>query len=290
MSVRLIVLGLRRSGTTIFWDTLRQDRRSRCFSEPFNPLLAELPHTGLSAHAEFEEVLARDPEAFRRSFAPIGPTGELEDGLDERQRAYLQGLGETAENVLVKTTRCHFKIPALQQCLPDAVLVHLHRSPAAFATSHLLPSGTGLRGGLKRRLRERSFFTRQGDYDGWHLEAVVGRSPASPFGLRLREAGLDPEAIFRAPAVARLLALWKISHERAEKEGREQFGERFVSQGFEAFCRNPRAALDKLYGVLGWSVPEIDLARVHPAKPPHEPDSPEWERCARMAGVDLSLG
>ncbi len=30
MAIKLIIVGLRRSGTTIFWESLRQDGRLRC--------------------------------------------------------------------------------------------------------------------------------------------------------------------------------------------------------------------------------------------------------------------
>jgi len=61
MSVKLIIQGLRRSGTTIFWQTFRQDPRLICYDEPVNQYLYTLPERGVLMHPEeFAQLVERE--------------------------------------------------------------------------------------------------------------------------------------------------------------------------------------------------------------------------------------
>ena len=87
MSVTVIV-GLRRSGTTIFWEWFRQDPRFTCFDEPFSEQLLKLP----SQHAkgvftEYQQVLTRSPEEFWRAYAPVHRAEELDSFLRPANRS-----------------------------------------------------------------------------------------------------------------------------------------------------------------------------------------------------------
>jgi hypothetical protein len=227
--LKLIIAGLRRSGTTIFWETFRQDSRLLCYDEPFNPNLHVLPaRTGLKAPEEFLHLVERDAREFWERFAPIHFSQELRQGFSDREREYLDFLAATGEQVAIDVTRCQFKIRELAQAAPRAVLVHLHRSPESLASSHLLPSSKGRRGKLKKLLARRGFWTRTDGYNGWSFESIIGSSPRGLFGLRAAEQGLDPEQLYGLPAVGRLLAYWKVSHARAEQDGARCFGQRFV--------------------------------------------------------------
>jgi hypothetical protein len=182
MALKLIIVGLRRSGTTIFWRTFRQDRRLLCYDEPFNPNLWVLPErSGLKAPEEFRALLENDPRAFWEAFTPIHFTQELKEGLSDRQRAWLRFVGESGQRVVVDTTRCAFKIRALAEEAPGAVLVHLYRPPESLASSHLLPSSEGNRGRIKRWAARRGFWTRRERYNGWSFESIIGRSATSLF-------------------------------------------------------------------------------------------------------------
>jgi len=286
MAIRLIIQGIRRSGTTIFWQTFRQDPSLLCFDEPFNGLLHRLPEKGTLKHPEeFIELLRRDPRAFWESFATIHLTEELRPGLSDHQAAWLRRLGDSAENVVLDTTRCHFKLDDLRALAPDAVLVHLWRPPASHATSHLLPSGAGRRGSLRKTIHRVGFWTRRSGYNGWSLEAIIGTSPLSLFARRLEEVGLDPEEIYRLPAVARLMAYWRVSYERVEADGPRLFGERFVSQCFDDFCADPRNSIVEIYRRMGLDCPELDYSRVHPPNGPHDAGNAEWSRYTELLGI-----
>lgn len=286
MAIKLIIAGLRRSGTTIFWECFRQDPRLLCYDEPFNELLHVLPaRTGLKAPQEFLRLVEKEPLAFWERFAPIHFSDELREGLSDRQADYLRFLAGSGERVAIDVTRCQFKLRALHDLAPQAVLVHLHRSPESLATSHLLPSSQGWRGKARQLLNRRRFWSRGGRYDYWSFESIVGRSPRSLFGRRLEEIGLDPAEVYRLPAVGRLLAFWRVNYERAERDGARHFGERFVSQRFDDFCRRPRPALERIYDLLGMDAPDLDLSRVHAPHGPYRAGSEEWTRYGRLLGL-----
>lgn len=277
MAIKLIIAGLRRSGTTIFWETFRQDERLLCYDEPFNRYLRVLPAaTGLKAPEEFIRLVERDAELFWDRFSPIPYGEELAEGLTDAQRAYLGYLAESGEHVSVDTTRCAFKIAALHEAAPDAVVVHLHRPAASHATSHMLPSAPGWRGKLRRLSRRRGFWTRSGNYNGWGLETIIEGA---------HDSGVLPEEVYRLPAVAKLLAFWKVNYEKAEADGRRCFGERFISQSFDRFCADPEGALARVYELLDMPMPELDFARIHAPHGPHDPSSPMWKRYSELLRV-----
>jgi len=163
--------------------------------------------------------------------------------------------------------------------------VHLYRPPESFASSHLLPTSRGRKGALRKLLHRRGFWTRTGGYNGWSLESIIGNSTRSLFAARLGEIGLDPELIYALPAVARLMAFWRLAFERAEREGRHLFGERFISQSFDTFCLDPRESVERVYHALEMAPPELDYRRIHPAHGPYQPDSPRWARFRACLGL-----
>ena len=286
--MRILVLGLRRSGTTIFWQTLRQDRRLFCLNEPFNPYLREVPvEIPNRSRTEFIRVFRKDPQLFWRVFAPIGRIEELQEDLNDRQVAYFRYLLSQSEHVALDETRCHFKVPALRELAPDAVLVHLHRSPAAMASSHLIPSGSGgnRAGWLTKAYGQAGFWTRTDRFNNWGIEELVAQSPESLFGQRLREIGLDPDEVYGLPAVGKLMAYWRVNYERIEHDGARCFGDRFISVRFEDFCARPLEILKGIYEVAGDAPPALESARVHPPHPAHDPASSRWRELYALLGL-----
>jgi hypothetical protein len=286
VALKLIIVGLRRSGTTIFWETFRQDPRLTCYDEPFNPLLQSL--TGhllyLIKHPEeFQRHLEQDALGFWERFAPIDLSSELHGRMSDRQIDYLDWLANSGEHVVLDTTRCHFKIEALREQAPDAVLVHLFRPAAANATSHMLPTSKHkLRTRARRFLNTRDFWTRKDRFDYWNFEKLVGDSPHSLFAQRLREIGLDPQQVYALPSVGKLLAFWRVHYERVEQDGRRCFGERFRSVNFDRFTRDPASVMGTIFDSIGLEMPRLDFRRIRPAKAPFEPDSAEWKRYAEL--------
>jgi hypothetical protein len=286
VAIKLIIAALRRSGSTIFWETFRQDSRLLCYDEPFNRYLQVLPGTaGLKAPEEFVRLVENDAPAFWEQFTPIYYTEELRAGLGDQQLEYLRYLAGSGENVVLDTTRCMFKIEALHAAAPEAVLVHLYRPAPSHASSHMLPSSPDWRGKLRKLVRRRRFWSRRDGFNGWGFETIIGNSTASLFAERLSEAGLKPQEIYRLPAVAKLMAFWRVNYQRAEEDGRRLFGDRFVSQKFDSFCENPGAAMERIYAALGMPMPRFDFSRIHPPHGAHDPASPEWARYQELLGI-----
>jgi hypothetical protein len=289
--LKLIILGLRRSGTTITWQTVRQDKRFTSFNEPFNPLIRRLPDWDAAyAYTEFQRLIDEDADAFWRRFAPIPPDEELRPGLRDDQADYFRYLLSRGEHVAFDMTRCHFKIEAIHALAPDAVMVHLFRRPSAHVSSHLLPSRPGFRGRILRYLQRSRFWTRRTGFDFWYVEKIVGSSAAGPFADRLAEVGLDPEKVYSMPAVGKLLAYWGVHFDRVEADGREYFGDRFLSVPFERFCLRSREVLEKVYAAGGLAMPELDFTGIHPPNRGYRPDDPRWnDYCVQLGLTDVPI-
>lgn len=286
MAIRLIIVGLRRSGTTIFWESFLQDRALTCYDEPFNPLLERLPRTEGIKHPEaFVELLERDEATFRRMLRPIRRDEELASEIPEDLERYLNYLAATGEAVVLDTTRCHFRLEALARLAPEAVLLHLYRTPRCNATSHLLPSG-GRRAidRLRSAWRQRTFFSRSGHYNNWGFQDLVEGVGRERFVGHLQRQGIDVDAYYRLPAVGKLLGLWRVAHDHVETEGPRQFAGRFLSLEFDAFCADPHATLATVYAAMDRPLPELDLSAVRPAKPPFAADSERWADVERRLG------
>ena len=101
----------------------------------------------------------------------------------------------------------------------------------------------------------------------------------------LSEIDLSPVQVYGLPAVGRLLAYWKLAYERVERDGPRCFGERFVSQSFDAFCREPAEAVQRIYSKLGLDPHDLDYRRVHAARPAYQADSPRWQRYRELLGL-----
>ena len=284
--MKLIILGLRRSGTTITWETFRGDDRLVAFNEPFNPLLRGLPEWNPNdAYGELARLARDDTEEFWRWCCPIERGEELHPGLSDRQRGFFRYLISQGEHVAFDFTRCHFKIADLHAVAPDAVLVHLYRRPQSHASSHLLPSRRDLRGRIRLRIHRSRFWTRRTGFNFWGVEEIVGDSPNGAFAERLAAIGLDPQEVYAMPAVGKLLAYWRVHFEKAETDGRRYFGERFLSIPFESFCEAPRRVVERVYAAGDLAPPDLDTSRVHPAKGGHQPDDPRWGHFLTRLGL-----
>jgi hypothetical protein len=84
------------------------------------------------------------------------------------------------------------------------------------------------------------------------------------------------------------MAYWKICRDRIERDGRDVFGDRFISQSFDAFCRDPAAVVRVIYDALGRPAPDLDYSGVHPARGPHQAGSPRWERYRQLLDLPRS--
>jgi hypothetical protein len=279
----ILILALRRSGTTALWRLFRQNSAYCCFDEPFNRLLYKLPKENTKGvRREFIELFNQDPARFLRNYKPITRAEETSPGMTDSQASYLRFLLSVGP-VVVDITRCHSKITELHREMPEAVFVHQYRRPAAFVSSHLLPSDRVDFLGIRSYWDRRVFFTRTKGFNRWGMEELL-REPYAETTRRLlapEGVGLPPKG---SPAVALLLAYWLGCYRLAEREGSRLYGSRFVSLCFEEFCANPNEALSEIYRLAGAAPFETDLTSIRSPGSPFQPEDSRWRFLAREVG------
>lgn len=273
--MKVFIIGLRRSGTTAFWRSFRNDPRLVCFDEPFSPELMRLPLD----HPKriWGEYIERfDPADFWGRYTSIGPEQELEPSLTESQRAYLEWLLGQHRDVVVDLTRCSLKLADLAALDGECMFIHLHRSPQGFASSHMIPSRSDAIGRLRQVKARHDFWDRTTDYDGWGMERLYSNSPASKFGVMLEAAGFDVERCYQLPAVGRLLVLWlyffnQINQQLADTSANA------ISIRFDEFSSHPKANMTDLYRRAGFDVKKVPAQdHIQLSPPGNKPDSPRW--------------
>ncbi|MFL5869582.1 MAG: sulfotransferase [Solirubrobacterales bacterium] len=289
--MKLFVVGLRRSGTTILYDALREDPELRCYYEP----LREDDETiGGGSGARDEDVFASTREARERFRAdrypelhselfnwggPRDPEVELEPELPDHVRDLLAHLLESAPDVAIKETRLHHKLAAIAELAPDAAVVHVIRDPRAVTSSMLL--------GRRRRTDiyhdADTFFTVRTGRRLWSSRRISERLIA--------DGDFDLPADL--PDFLRPLVLWKCAFAATHADGRQLFGDHYSIVRLEDLRADPHAQMIRIYALADRPVPEpvakwiadnIDRqARVRYA------EDPRWARAATLLGMEPEL-
>ena len=292
--MNLFVQGMRRSGTTILYDALREDPGLRLFYEP---LREQKVSVGGGSGARDEDAFGETGalrEEFRRERYPDldisefnwgGPRKaplEVDPGLPDHAMEWLRHLLALAPAVAIKETRFYSKVPELGALDPDAALVHVVRDPRAVAASIVLGRG--------RRQAEKlpdadAFFADRSERKLWSCRPISRRLIRK--GLA---SGADPAALEDPSNVLRVLLVWKLTFERTWAEGRRRFGDRYRLVRNEDLRGDPAAALGSVYGVLGREVPaEVSAwagANVREPEPVYATGDPRWAEELRRAGID----
>jgi hypothetical protein len=290
--VNLFVLGLRRSGTTIVHDALSTDPELRCYYEP----LREDARTiggGSGAHHKdaFAETRA-ERERFRRERypelpielfnwgGPRAPAVELEPELPAHCRDLLAHLLALAPSVAIKETRLHHKVDAIAELDSSAAVVHVVRDPRAVCASMLL--------GRRRRTDiypdPKTFFTARTGRRLWSSRRI---------SRELLELGSSLDLPADIPDFLRPLVVWKAAFEATNARGRRRFGDRYALLRLEDLGADPRAELERVYGLIGRSAPHevVDWAIAHIRREAsvHLADDARWTRAARLIEMQKQL-
>lgn len=288
--MKIIVVGLRRSGSTIFWRSLCEALGIEGYDEPYSPVWKRLPSRHFKrTDGELNEKFHENPLRFWDHYCTIAPQDESQERFTERESAYWNYLTEGRSEYLIDETRFHFKLAHLRELVgEDCFLIHLHRSPAGFATSHLLPTHHLPRytGRWSTFRNKQKFFTRTAGFNTWDLEDCIGYGRTSAFASRLLERENDLQVIESGTALEKLLLYWRVAYDEVETSGPREFGKRFFSVSFEEFCLNPESLLLAL-GLSGDSLlTAIEGVQrlVHPAKAPHRGEDQTWVSVANKLG------
>lgn len=284
----IFIVGLRRSGTTAFWETLKQDKRFCCFDDPFNPKLIELPlEHQKNVRKEFIDIVRKDNINFWNSFSPIYPVQELEKDLKPEQIKYLKYLIKSEDNVIIDFTRCNFKLKDLKTEFPEAYLIHLHRSPAAFVTSHLLPSYSSIVGKIYNTRNRKAFFVKISGFNNWKYEELIGDLKHGPLISKCSEE-LDKYRFreINMPAFCKLSLFWKLNFDYVESVGKELFGNKYMSVKFEEFCLNPNKIIALIYNTIELNNPIIDTSNIHPPEIPYKIIDKRWQCAIKLISLN----
>jgi len=291
--VNLFVQGMRRSGTTILYDALLEDRELRSFYEPLREQKVSVGGgSGAREIDSFGETGALREEFRRERYpdlaidefnwgGPRKPRLEVDPGLPEHASEWLRHLLGLAPNVAIKETRFYSKLPELAALDPGAALVHVVRDPRAVAASIVLGRG--------RRQQEMLFtpdlfFADRSERKLWSCR---------PISRRLINQGLaegaEATALEDPSNVLRVLLVWRLTFMRTWGEGRRLFGDRYALVRNEDLRSDPAGALASAYAVLGRDVP-AEVAgwaaeKVREPEPVYAAGDPRWAEELGRAGI-----
>lgn len=292
----LILQGMRRSGTTIVYDTLAQDPALTLWYEPLaaavNPAVGggsgvrEVdPFEGLRA-ARSEFLAARglsDPTPLNLG-GPRDAALEFDREFPPLVADYLRFLLDRPGPVAAKFTRIYAKLPAVARMFPAAGFVHLVRDPRAVAASYLFGKG--------RKHEPQAgppdvFFGRRSDRTAWS---------SHPISELVRREYLA-ESLPEPTDLERVLLVWRFTYERVKLDAAHAYGERAIRLRHEDFCADPAAELTRLYALDGRTPPAEAVAwataNVRPPGPIHAAGDPRWRQAferMRMVGLVEEAG
>ena len=286
---------MRRSGTTVFWETFRNDPTTLCFDEPYHPALWQGERwNSKDTWNELAEFWADGTKPSIMNADPIHPLDELGHSLTDGQMQYLAALYEQGPRVVIDSVRLWSKLTQVTSAERVPFVVHLVRHPKTWVSAHLLPGGgtPTWRGRLGNIYRRKSFFSRKGFYNNWHYETIINDALESQGD---RADLWDPlkipvEDIKTQSAVRKLLAFWWAVTLRAERQLAELSGDRYVTITMEEFIAQPRFVMESIYARCGWSGADaISLEHLRPVRDAWKNDSPLWRDACMWAGIPPSL-
>mgnify|MGYP003148361362 CR=1 FL=1 len=278
--MKIFICTLRRSGSTVFWKTFRENTGFTCYDEPFNPGLSALPKEHKKqVLGEYINLIKKDAQLFWKKYCSISPVEENKAQLSIEQKDYLKFLLDSAEDVVIDTTRCWNKLSSLKEVLEPYphVFIHLYRDPIAFTSSHLFPSE--IKGWRLNKKFKKEFWTKGNDYNYWKMEDVLGKTPGSAFESMVMQnlnLNLSSEQFYRAPAHVKLRLFSHIANAKMNEEGKNLFANQFMSIGFESFCKHPDLFFNLLNELTNIQSKEMNLTQIKQASEGYKSKDPRW--------------
>ena len=273
----VLIAGLKRSGTTILWETFRQDRALHCFDEPFHPgLWSGKRENAKNTLAELASAWEARDFSQRPDLKPIQPFEELESGNTDAQRRYLAELCRYADRTVIDEVRIWNRLPDLVPADRPTVVVHLLRHPDNWVTGHMNPV---LRRQKRttRLVRSATFFRRRTGFNTWRYEDIFNAAISMEHPM-WSVLPLPPRRLAGQPAYVKLLAFWWASNLLLHRRLAAWHGGPVLTVTLAEFARDPAAVMSRIYGAAGWTLPADGLCfkRVSAVRSSWEPQSRHW--------------
>jgi hypothetical protein len=291
--MKLFMQGLRRSGTTIFYDVLSQDERLDLHYEPFAAgKTGELGGGSEAQQIDFMLKHRQTKQAFIAAYpgdlsmedlnygAPQEPARELKTHLPQYCRDFIAFMLQRDEHTVIKFTRMYRKVFELAALAPRARFVLLVRHPQEVTASYLY----GRKQNRRRKIPDReTFFSIGGTFNAWKFHEFFQH-------IIVEQKRSD---LADAPNWIRCLVLWQYTFEHAYHDGRAAFGDAFMVLRHEDLCNDPTGTVIRLYEHMGLSINERALAwaQTHVRRHPKEcyGDDPRWLQAYDDLGLSDSL-
>jgi hypothetical protein len=286
--MKLILQGMRRSGTTIVYDALAQDPELTHWYEPL--AAATKPAMGGGSGARDVDVYVGLRQA-RESFlaehglansevlnfgAPRDASLEFSRQLPHVVEEYLRYLLDRPRPVAAKFTRLYTKVPLMHLLFPLAGFVHLVRDPRAVAMSYLFGKNRRYE---KRVSPRRVFFGRRSERTAWS---------SYPISERIRHE-YRHEELPEPTDLERVLLIWRYTYEKVRDDAAATFGTRTIRVRHEDFCADPVRELDRMYSLAGRHTPDaaVSWARAHLRNPSpiHAAGDRRWRSAFERMGM-----
>lgn len=290
MDKNILIVGLRRSGTTVFWETFRKDDHSLCFDEPFHPALWQGAVTNSKGTwPELAEIWNRTGSSPIKGALPIYPADELVQGASVEQKKYLGFLFDQSERVVVDSVRIWNKLPDLLQIKTPLLVIHLVRSPVSWVTAQMVPPyGLSWRRDVMNIYRRTAFFKRKRGYNNWHFEEIIEEALRQEHTL-WKYCKADLARIKMQRAYVKLLAFWwsvtKHTHLSLQKLDYIQH----VTVSLEEFSGCPEKVIDDIYSQAGWLQPRPTISHVKGVREGWKASDQAWVDAFSLLGVPHEL-
>ena len=273
----VFITGLKRSGTTIFWESFRKDPDTLCYDEPFHPSLWEGKRTnGKGTWTELAQFWSNIDDRDQGLFKPILADDELDLNISRHQIGYLRQLVDSGRHVVIDEVRAWNKLPDLFPNDRKIFCIHLLRDPLNWVTAHLLPNAHFSWSRPRDIYQTFSFFWRRGDYNNWRYQYIVENAldaDHSIFKIFQRSC----KEIRNQTALIKLLAFWWAANVETHKRLRSWHNGRVLTLTLDEFTAHPEKCLTTAYEMAGWDLPPTwDFGFIKPVRPRWKPTSPNW--------------
>lgn len=274
---QIVIVGMRRNGTTLLWDLLNTLDGFSFFYEPlarpkksigggsgnsnfdYGKQISEIQRAGRKQQAWHSSLrmTLRGEDALNFG-APSKPSAEFATQVPNHIKIYLGSLLNSQENVVVKFTRMHHHIDVLKEIAPKSKLLIAVRDPRSVVGSYLWGKNQKDRGIYAT---QKDFFNLRTDRNAWsmrHLSDVLIRKGHQTADLSDLE---------------RVLLLWKHKYRRMREDSVKFFSEQHKVCKHEDFFNLTKPSIDSTLDFLGLTVEksQSEWASTAIEKPGHLP-------------------